>query len=182
MFSGLVERLGIISTGAVLEDGVRFGLMLNANLDFKAGDSVCCSGVCLTVVDVWRQYVELEIWRVSLGLSNFGGACRLDLVNVERSLSLNARLHGDVVSGHVVSAVVLLEARVFVRCALLRFRCPFRLGRCLEPLSSLSINGVCLTVVDVDDLCFWICLIRFSILHTAFASFVCGKEFNFEPL
>ncbi len=124
MFSGLIKGLALLVDVVVLDGGVRIGLVLGSDFSLKLGDSLCCSGVCLTVVGVWLRYVELEAWHVSLSLSNFSGVSRFDLINVEQPLAFNSLLHGRVVGGHVASTVKMVRIDKRVRGMRLWFECP----------------------------------------------------------
>ncbi len=124
MFSGLIKGSALLVDVVVLDGGIRIGLMLGFDFGLKLGASLCCSGVCLTVVGVWLRYVELEVWCVSLSLSNFSGVSRFDLINVEQPLALNSLLHGRVVSGHVASTVKMVRIDKRIRGMRLWFECP----------------------------------------------------------
>lgn len=124
MFSGLIEGLAILVDAVVLDGGIRIGLVLGFDFSLKLGASLCCSGVCLTIVGVWLRYVELEVWRVSLSLSNLSGVSRFDLVNVEQPLAFNSLLHGHVVSGHVASTVKMVRIDKRICGMRLWFECP----------------------------------------------------------
>ncbi|AUI38850.1 Riboflavin synthase alpha chain [Candidatus Hodgkinia cicadicola] len=178
MFSGLIKGLALLVDVVVLDGGIRIGLVLGFDFSLKLGASLCCSGVCLTVVGVWLRYVELEVWRISLSLSNFSGVSRLDLINVEQPLAFNSLLHGHVVSGHVASTVKLVRIDKRGRGMRLWFECPSWLVSALVPLAAVCVNGVSLTLVNVDGVRFSVYLIQFSLENTAFN--VCCKEFNFE--
>ncbi|AUG91550.1 Riboflavin synthase alpha chain [Candidatus Hodgkinia cicadicola] len=178
MFSGLIKGLAVLVNAVVLDGGVRVGLILGFDFGLRLGASLCCSGVCLTIVGVWLRYVELEAWCVSLSLSNFSGVARFDLINVEQPLALNSSLHCHIVSGHVVSTVKIVRVDRRARGLRLWFECPSWLACSLAPLASVCLNGVSLTLVSVDKVCFSVYLTQFSLENTAFN--VCSREFNFE--
>ncbi|XXN13790.1 MAG: hypothetical protein AAI978_00045 [Candidatus Hodgkinia cicadicola] len=182
MFGGLIRNLALITGAVVLSNGIRICLILdhNSSLNMSLGDSLCCSGVCLTVVNVWLRYVELEAWRVSLSLSNLSGLSKLDIINVEPSLGVNSLVHGHIVSGHVRSVVKLESVRPLRECIMLRFKCPCWLAQTLKPLTAVCLNGVSLTLININGVCFSVHLIRYSVIQTAFSSFACNKEVNFE--
>ncbi|XXN13625.1 MAG: hypothetical protein AAI902_00050 [Candidatus Hodgkinia cicadicola] len=178
MFSGLIRGLAILVSVVVLDGGIRIGLMLGFDFSLELGASLCCSGVCLTIVGICLRYVELEAWCISLSLSNFSGVSRFDLINVEQPLAVNSLLHGHVVSGHVVSVVKMVRIDKRARGMRLWFECPSWLASSLVPLAAVCLNGVSLTLVNVDNARFSVYLIKFSLENTAFS--VCCKEFNFE--
>ncbi len=124
MFSGLIKGSALLVDVVVLDGGIRVGLVLGLDFSLKLGASLCCDGVCLTVVGVWLRYVELEVWRMSLSLSNFSGVSRFDLINVEQPLAFNSLLHGGVVSGHVASTVKMVRIDRRTRGLRLWFECP----------------------------------------------------------
>ncbi|AUG33900.1 Riboflavin synthase alpha chain [Candidatus Hodgkinia cicadicola] len=174
MFRGLVKGLALLANVVVLDGGIRIGLVLGFDFSLKLGASLCCSGVCLTVVGVWLRYVELEVWCVSLSLSNFSGVSRFDLINVEQPLAFNSLLHA---SGRVVSTVKMVRIDKRVRGMRLWFECPSWLVSSLAPWAAVWLNGVRLNLANVDNGRFSVCLTPFSLESVAFN--VCRKEFNF---
>ncbi|AUG34088.1 Riboflavin synthase alpha chain [Candidatus Hodgkinia cicadicola] len=178
MFRGLIKGSALLVDVAVLDGGIRIGLVLGFDFSLKLGASLCCSGVCLTIVGVWLRYVELEVWRVSLSLSNFSGVSRFDLINVEQPLAFNSLLHARVVSGHAVSTVKMVRIDNRIRGTRLWFECPSWLVSSLAPWAAVCVNGVPLTLVSVDNARFSVYLTPFSLERVAFN--VCGKELNLE--
>ncbi|AUG33983.1 Riboflavin synthase alpha chain [Candidatus Hodgkinia cicadicola] len=178
MFSGLIKGSALLVDVVVLDGGIRIGLVLGLDFSLKLGDSLCCSGVCLSVVGVWLRYVELEAWCVSLSLSNFSGVSRFDLINVEQPLAFNSLLRGRVVSGHVASTVKMVRIDKRVRGMRLWFECPSWLVSSLAPCAPVCLNGVSLTLASVDDVRFSVCLTQLSLESVAFNA--CCGEFNFE--
>ncbi|XXM93644.1 hypothetical protein AAHH87_00050 [Candidatus Hodgkinia cicadicola] len=180
MFSGLVRALGVVVGVAVLDQGLKLGFVLNRDLSLRLGDSMCCSGVCLTVVLCSLRYVEVEAWRSSLCLSNLASLARFDVVNVEAPASLNSLMHGHLVRGHVVSVVKLVKAVRSGSVLMLKVASPSWLSSGLVAATSVCLNGVSLTLTKAERLRFDVLLIRFSVLNTSFKTIGWNAELNFE--
>ncbi|XXN19749.1 MAG: hypothetical protein AAJB65_00035 [Candidatus Hodgkinia cicadicola] len=180
MFNGLISSSAIVTAVILLEGGIKIGLILSSASGLKAGDSLACAGVCLTVVCVWQRYVELEAWRVSLSISNLSNVLRFNLINIEQPLKINASLHGHAVSGHVVSAVRLISVCKLGCCLSLWFECPYWLSSSLKAMMSVCLDGTSLTLVNVHGARFSVHLVRYSVRRTSFKSFRRDVEFNFE--
>ncbi len=121
MFNGLIVLNAIVVTVILFKNGIKIGLVLDSVLNLKIGNSLACSGVCLTIINVQQQYVELEAWQISLSLSNLSGMLRFDLINVEQPMKANALLHGHAVSGHIISVVKLTSVYKLNHCLILWF-------------------------------------------------------------
>ncbi|HMS11953.1 MAG TPA: riboflavin synthase [Microthrixaceae bacterium] len=145
MFTGIVEELGSVidRTGSRLRIGA--SLVLDG---IKLGDSTAVNGCCLTVVDFdaaagwWDADVSDETYsRTSLGDLATG-----DAVNLERPVRLSDRLGGHLVQGHVDAVGVVTEP-----VPELTVRVPPTLLRYIVEKGSITVDGVSLTVVEVDD-------------------------------
>lgn len=181
MFSGLVETMGRIT--AVVPEGPGVRMTVDAGpvaADAALGDSICVSGCCLSVVAARGPLLEFQLGpetlsRTTLGTRSVGAA-----VNLERSLRLSDRLGGHLVTGHV-DAVGRLRAREasgeWVTC---RFDVPAPLLRHLAPKGSVALDGVSLTVVDVDAGGFSVALIPHTLAVTTLGALVPGSEVNVE--
>jgi riboflavin synthase len=152
MFTGLVEELGTIESAKAVGPGVR--LVVNCPLvaeDAALGDSICVSGCCLTVVKADKGGLEFDVGDESLNRTNFARLAKGSRVNLERSLKTGDRLGGHYVTGHIDGTGTLIKRRDEKNWASLTFRCSLRMTRQMASKGSVAVDGVSLTLVNVED-------------------------------
>lgn len=180
MFTGIVEGVGAIESVTPLASGVRLrvgvgGLELS---DVRIGDSICVQGACLTVAALVDERLLFDVSRVTLectvGLDGPGP------VNLEKSLSLGAKLGGHLVTGHVDGIGEVLAFEPEGESTLMRLRAPQVLAKYVARKGSICVDGVSLTVNRVDEDRFDINLIPHTVATTTLANLVAGDEVNLE--
>ncbi len=146
MFTGIIEDLGTIEHVDALAAGRRVTVATALPPEsFAMGASICVSGACMTVVDFSEGRFSFDVSLESLRRTTLGGLKRGDRVNLERSLRLQDRLGGHLVSGHVdgmghvVSIVDEGESSIF------RFQLPLGMGRLTVEKGSIALDGISLT-------------------------------------
>ena len=152
MFTGLVETKGCLAERIDQPPGKR--LRIDAGLDIAAdarvGDSICCNGCCLTVVAIEGTILDFEAGAETLSRTNLGRVEPGWPINLERSLPVGGRLGGHYVSGHIDALAELIRSQPDPPWAKLWFRVPDRWARQIAPKGSVALDGVSLTVVDVE--------------------------------
>lgn len=181
MFTGLVEKLGTVSGVSPEPPGMR--LVVDAAevaVDATLGASICVSGCCLSIVAIDGPRLTFELGPETLAKTSLHGLQPGAGVNLERSLQLNDRLGGHLVTGHV-DAVGSLAARVqegeWVTC---RFAAPRSILSQMVPKGSITVDGVSLTVVDVAADSFSVALIPHTLAITTLGSLAVGDAVNLE--
>jgi len=112
MFTGIVEEMGSVKT--LRRDAGAARLTISASLvrdNTHPGDSICVSGVCLTVVDMTKSDFTADVAVETLKVTNLGDLRTGSKVNLERALQLSARIGGHLVSGHVDGVGRIRERR-----------------------------------------------------------------------
>lgn len=182
MFTGIVASMGVlVQTTAV--DGDR-RLQINCGkLDISRcspGDSIAVSGVCLTMLEPTQSEFYADVSRESLELTTLGKLQQGDRVNLELALTIEDRLGGHMVSGHVDGKGGLLSRRPDGRAQRFEFELPGSLARYVARKGSICINGVSLTVNEVDGARFSVCLIPHTLEVTTLGLLQAGDEVNIE--
>jgi len=182
MFAGIVEAespvLNVRARDRVLELHVSKPDHFD---DVKIGDSIAVDGVCLTVEFVENETLQFALAPETLKVTSWTeDRLRRASVNLERSLKLGDRLHGHVVSGHVDSQGEIILAEESGESRWLHVRMPIQMKPFVWPKGSVALNGVSLTVNEVEDLHFSVCLIPETLRRTNLARLQVGDLVNVE--
>lgn len=182
MFAGIVERVGRIIGVRSAAGGTRVEIDLGPQIadGLAHGASVAVNGVCLTLVEKCGTVGAFDIVPETLRASNLGAARVGDGVNLERSLRVGDPLDGHFVQGHVDGTGVVDAVEQAGGAYALWTRVPADLMRFIVRKGSIAIDGVSLTVVDVDAERFSVALIPTTLRRTVLASRRVGDRVNIE--
>jgi riboflavin synthase len=182
MFTGIIEAVGTIRTLEPRGGDVRLSVDGGA-LDLAGtviGDSIAVNGCCLTVVAREGAGFVADVSRESLGLTTLGSLERNSAVNLERALTLSKPLGGHLVTGHV-DGVGQVESRVDDgRSVRFRVRAPDALARYIARKGSICVDGVSLTVNEVDGAVFGVNIVPHTLQATVFGAYTQGSRVNLE--
>ncbi len=180
MFSGIIQALGKISRIDKREGGVRLAVhAVRLGMDDVAiGDSIAVNGVCLTVVTKTTSGFEADVSAETLRCT--AGIDAIGEVNLEKALRLADRLGGHLVSGHVDGVGEVNVFRTLGESTLLRVRAPDELARYIARKGSITIQGVSLTVNDVNGPEFEVNLIPHTVAITTLKLLKPGSRVNLE--
>ena len=170
MFTGLIEELGSLA----IRDGPRFTFASDlVTTDAKVGDSIAVNGCCLTVIALDPGRWSADVVDETLSRTTLGGLRPGDPVNLERPVRPSDRLGGHVVQGHVdgLGEVVAAGADLVVGTPDTRY---------LVEKGSVAVDGVSLTVANVEDDRFRVALIPHTAAVTTLGSLQAGDKVNLE--
>jgi riboflavin synthase len=181
MFTGIIEAVGEIKKIIPLENGIRIevasgGLDLS---DLRIGDSIATNGVCLTITTLMGDTISMEVSRETLNCTQ-----SLDIrggrVNLEKAMQLSDRINGHLVSGHVDGVGKIIKLEPVGESYILAIRPPVSLMRYIARKSSITVNGVSLTVnlIATDE--FRVNLIPHTLTATTFKGLKKDMEVNLE--
>jgi riboflavin synthase len=182
MFTGIIEGLGRVSALESRGGDVRLRVDVGS-LPFAAvqlGESIAVNGVCLTVVEFDAASFAADASNETLSLTTLGVLQVGAPVNLERAMRPTDRLGGHLVSGHVDGLGRVLSIVEDARAQRWRFAAPAALLRYVAKKGSICVDGVSLTVNEVDSEGFEVALIPHTVAHTAFAQTKAGAEVNLE--
>jgi riboflavin synthase len=178
MFTGIIEERGAVRS---LHDGRLSIACRIVTLDSPIGASVAVNGTCLTVVERDDEHLGFDLSPESLARTTLGRLEAGHPVNLERPVSLAARLGGHLVQGHVdgVGEIVALHLDG-MGGALLRLRVPAPSLDAVVPKGSITVDGVSLTVADLHDDGVTIALIPHTLAVTTLGEARVGDQVNLE--
>lgn len=182
MFTGIVSTKGVLrdisQRGGDSRLRIDCGFIQTENV--RVGDSIAVSGVCLTVLEPGEAGFSADASRETLELTTLGNLQPGSQVNLELALGLEDRLGGHMVSGHVDGIGRLLSRREDGRAQRFEFELPASLARYVAKKGSICIDGVSLTVNDVEETHFSVCLIPHTLEVTTLGLLQAGDEVNIE--
>jgi riboflavin synthase len=151
VFTGLIEEKGEVVAVTPTDDGVRLtikaGLVLS---DAGHGDSICCSGVCLTVIEQTSDTFTADVMGQTLRVSALDGVVAGRPINLERAAHAGTRLGGHIVQGHVDGTATVLSVRQSGDWRVVRFALTDELAPLLVDKGSVTVDGVSLTVSTIS--------------------------------
>ena len=183
MFTGIVEEVGKV-TSIREERGTRRMTVSASNLikELKAGDSIAVSGVCLTAVDLKPNSVGFDLAEETWNRTSFSRIHEGALVNLELPMRADGRFGGHIVQGHVdgTGEFLSLDRIPDAEDYLLHIRIPAELARYVIFKGSLSIEGISLTVVGIEDTDVTVAIIPHTWEMTNLRSLKAGDPVNLE--
>ena len=181
MFTGIIEEMGTVKALRREAGAARLSLSAATVLDGTAlGDSICVNGVCLTVVELGKNEFSADVAVETLRVTNLGELKAGARVNLERALQLSARIGGHLVSGHVDAVGRLREKRDEGNGWRIFFDAPETVLRYVIKKGSIAIDGISLTVADVDRAGFSIAMIPHTAKLTTLGFKTAGDSVNLE--
>ena len=152
MFTGIVEELGRVVRLETIEDCARLTVEApTVTQDASLGDSISVNGCCLTVAAMHGNTFTADLMAETLTRTTLGSQAPGDPVNLERALRATDRLGGHIVQGHVDATAEVLDRSHGEHWDLLRVGLPREIARYVAVKGSVALDGVSLTVVDVED-------------------------------
>lgn len=180
MFTGIIQATGKIETITPSGEDAKLRIQVGDldMSDVQIGDSIAVNGVCLTVVTFTSSHFDVHVSKETLNCTVGLDAPRL--VNLEKALRLSDRLGGHLVSGHVDGVGQVTRFEAVGDCWLLVVRAPHTLSRYIAVKGSIAIDGVSLTVNQVDKDSFSMNLIPHTLDNTALKNLGIGSRVNLE--
>jgi riboflavin synthase len=186
MFTGIVTDIGDVVAVRARGEGLH-RLKIACSYERASiieGASIACSGVCLTVVaigeDDGRTWFSVDAAAETLRLTTVGGWRHGTKINLERALKVGDELGGHIVAGHVDGLATLLEREDLTEMARLTLRAPAPLARFIAAKGSVALDGVSLTVNEVDGDTFTVLIIPHTLKVTTLGAWAAGAAINLE--
>jgi len=181
MFTGIIETIGIVRSIEPRGDLTRLGIETAAIAsEVTVGDSIAVNGTCLTVTGAQGGVIHFDAVVETLEKTALGDLATGSRVNLERALVAGGRLDGHIVQGHVDGVGRIRSLERTGNDVRLAVDCPQEIRQFLLAKGSVAIDGVSLTVVDVDDAGFDVALIPLTLEHTTLGTRNAGERVNLE--
>jgi riboflavin synthase len=186
MFTGLVEALATVVDVHSEPPGARLVISVPqfstgaSGEQVRVGESIALNGCCLTVVAVSGERLEFQAGDETLRRTNLGQLQAGSRLNLERSLKFGDRLGGHFVSGHI-DGLGSVDSRTDAgEWSTFLFRAPRELTRQMASKGSIAVDGVSLTLVDVEEERFSVMLIPHTLANTTLGKLQTGDSVNLE--
>ncbi len=184
MFTGIITALGKVHALDPIGDGKDMRVVIATpwpdTASIAIGASIACSGCCLTAIEVNADRFTVEASAETLACTTLGQWGVGSPVNLERSLKIGDELGGHLVSGHVDGVGTAISATPENGSTRWRFRVPRPISRFIAEKGSVAVNGVSLTVNEVEDDMFGVNIIPHTASVTLFGTMKPGDGVNIE--
>ena len=184
MFTGIITDIGTVRK---VEQKGDLRLTVECDYDMDSvdlGASIACSGACLTVVDKGDDWFAVDVSQETVSKTAPGLWTEGARLNLERALRVGDELGGHIVTGHVDAVATVTRAEQVGGSIDLSIEAPRALGGGIAPKGSIALDGVSLTVNEVEDAgeatCFTINLIPHTADHTSLGGIAAGRKLNLE--
>lgn len=182
MFTGIIQAVGRIAACTQKGGDVRMEIA-TASLPMHGvvvGDSIAVEGVCLTVVALTDQGFSTDLSRETLDLTTLGAAVVGSRVNLEKAMTMGQPFGGHIVSGHVDGVGRVKSWSADARSMRMEIEVQPELARYIARKGSVTVNGVSLTVNEVDDSGFGVNIIPHTQEATTLGALQTGDRVNLE--
>lgn len=181
MFTGLVEEVGVLESIQGNEQASRLVIRAQQVLDgVKLGDSISVNGICLTVTSYANRQFSVDVMPETMNKTSLRQLRSGQRVNLERAMRLGDRFGGHIVSGHVDGTGMVASREVNANAVVFRIEAKPQLLKYVIARGSICIDGISLTVVDVNDSGFTVSIIPHTLANTSLADRRPGDLVNLE--
>jgi riboflavin synthase len=181
MFTGLIEEQGKIKSCSISSKGMELTIECCKILsDIKKGASICVNGACQTVTDFGKDFFTVQASNETLEVTNFKKLKVNNVVNLERALTLNKRIDGHIVSGHIDCTAEFKNSKDDGFSKRFFFKLPEPFTKYVIYKGSIAVNGVSLTVASIENNIFSVELIPSTLKEVNLAHLKEGEFVNIE--
>jgi riboflavin synthase len=180
VFTGIVQELGTVAAVAGQAGGTRIRVQADLAGELREGDSVAVNGVCLTALVPAGRTFEADLSSETTSRTSLGGLSAGEPVNLELPVRPSDRLGGHIVQGHVDAVGTVSSVAEDGEGRVVRFTVPSALMRYVVEKGSVTVDGVSLTVAEVDDGGFAVSLIPETLARTTLGRATKGRPVNLE--
>lgn len=181
MFTGIIQSIGRIQAIEHYEGGAFVELAcVNLINDLAIGDSLAVNGVCSTIKNKRESIVSIDYLSETLAKTTIGNLAVGDSVNLELAMQMNTRMGGHMIQGHVDCVGEIIDLGIAKPWSSVTVSYPEKFKHLLVEKGSISLDGISLTVVDVQNTQFTCHLIEHTVENTVFSKRQKGDKVNLE--
>lgn len=180
MFTGIIETIGFIKHIEKRKSNLIFSISAPIQKYLSVDQSVAHDGVCLTVIKVKEDDYEVEAVEETLAKTNLNQLKVGDKINIERALSLDKRLDGHLVQGHIDAVGICENKQQKEGSTVFRIRFPEKFAALVIEKGSIALNGVSLTAFNVTKDHFSVSVIPHTLSHTTLCELETNRVVNLE--
>lgn len=181
MFKGIIKDIGTITDTTTHYNSDQIFHIETQNLSsINKGDSIACSGVCLTVVDIMSDVFTVQVSQETMKVSNLNMWEVGKKINLEQAMKLSDRIDGHLVQGHVDNTAEILTINQNSESHEIKLSCPQGLIKFVAKKGSVTLDGVSLTVNSVANQEFTVNIIPYTWKNTTFQHNKSGHYLNLE--
>ena len=181
MFTGIIEELGTVTGITKQPDALRLTIKGKMVLDdLKRGDSISCSGTCLTAIEIDENGFTADVMMETIKLTSLMEVVVGDPINLERAMNAKTRYGGHVVQGHIDGVGEFVSRETSENWDWVRIRIPRELLRYVVMKGSITFDGISLTVNEISDDVIGLSLIPETLQVTTLGSKKPGSKVNVE--
>ena len=181
MFNGIIHKTGTILK--INKTNNSSEVTLKSNYRFKKseiGSSLCCNGTCLTITKILNNHISFYLSKETINRTNFSSASLGDLINLEKSLNYGNKVSGHYVQGHVDTTGIVSRINVVDKTWIVTFKISSSYTKFLVEKGSISINGVSLTISEINKNTFQISIIPHTLKLTNLIKLKKNNQVNIE--
>ena len=180
MFTGIIEKIGIVTDIISSENNISFWIKSPISDELSIDQSVAHNGVCLTVEEIIEGKHKVTAIQETLNKTNLKQWKKNSFINLERCLAMNGRLDGHLVQGHVDSVATCLEIVEKQGSWEYTFEFDPKFASLIIEKGSITVNGISLTLFNVTNQSFRVAIIPYTYEHTNMQHLTIGDEVNVE--
>ena len=175
MFTGIIEDIGKVTN--ITDSKIEIETCLD---DIKTGDSVAVNGACLTVTEINGKNLSFDYSPTTSDITNISLLKKNSLVNLERALTLQTRLGGHIVSGHIDTSTKIVDIKKRGNFYFISFAVNEEIKKYIVKKGFIAIDGISLTVAENNETCFSVTMIPETFNKTIFHTRNVGDVVNIE--
>jgi len=175
VFTGIIEDIGKVIN--INDSQIQIETCLN---DIKTGDSIAVNGACLTVTEINGKNLSFDYSPTTSDITNISLLKKNSLVNLERALTLQTRLGGHIVSGHIDTSTKIVDIKRNGNFYFISFAVNEKIKKYVVNKGFIAIDGISLTIAENNETCFSVTMIPETFNKTIFHTRKAGDIVNIE--
>ena len=180
MFTGIIKSLGELKEISDAGSNRTFFIKSKLSSQLKIDESISHNGVCLTIENIENDVYKVTAIEETLKKTNAGEWKKKDLINLEQAMTLNERLDGHIIQGHVDGTGVCINKQEKGGSVEFNFQYDKSFAPLIIEKGSIAVNGVSLTAFNVTENNFSVAIIPYTFLHTNFHLLTTDDTVNLE--